>query len=190
MPEFNDFDELDDLMGEITEDDWIAGGMALVDDGLSNRLAGTPWHERAEQIDEDTPLADRIKFYQELRAAQALPEDVTYFLVCWAIELLADERLDEAAEKIYDPQFEAIYTQHGVTAESSEVWDTDGGGPEEYYKLSDEFDQAATAIYQTTYREFGEEKLFEFNQAHPDDAQARYDTGYEYLATFDLPPSE
>ncbi len=71
---------------------------------LVRSLPATPvWHEAWSRLGPQSTHEERLKVCQAIRDAGTLPEDEGYFLVCWALEQIADEedaRLDDPLETL------------------------------------------------------------------------------------------
>ena len=165
FPDMEEFSEQADFIDE-------------VDSALRRKLAGTPWEEQATQMMEDTPWDERIAFYQALHDAKALPEAATYFLVSWALESLADERIDELYDTQYESRFTKIKIAHGLAEDDD--WEP-GEGPAEYEALDQEFTQAAEALMQNTYQHFGEQRILVHLRTDPVKANKQFEQGQKYI---------
>ena len=76
------YEEYYDFLGDLDESLWV-------------KLKGTEWEARVDELDNDTPLTERVALYQRIRAAGVLPADAALYLVVWAMETIAEERIDE-----------------------------------------------------------------------------------------------
>ncbi|HEX2948113.1 MAG TPA: hypothetical protein VHV83_00845 [Armatimonadota bacterium] len=152
--------------------------MAELDGALRRKLAGTPWVSRIEQLDKPHSWEERVAFYQDLRKENVLPNEATYFLIAWAIEALAQERVDHVYDTVYAKRFESIRKAHGLR--DNEEWEP-GKGPKEYEALDKEFSQAVDAISRSTYQRFGEHKMADLLEKNPDEANRLYEAGHDYI---------
>lgn len=125
------------------------------------------WRELAVSLNEQKKqsIADRMEVYlrvaKAMRAAGVLDELAAHYAVSHAIIMIAEDRifgrggtnpsLDALSEKM-----QAIEREHGLSKD--EYWPK-GQGPEEYNRLSDEFDRTSDAIIAATFDEFGESEL-------------------------------
>ncbi|MHB9134149.1 MAG: hypothetical protein ACYDBB_24020 [Armatimonadota bacterium] len=174
-----DDEEFIDEIPEIDDETMEAAFICEIDDAVHKRLLGTPWEEKALHIaNNETPFEERVAFYQELRKANALPEDAGYFLIAWSIAKIADERICQFYESAFASRYAKVLDQYGVDEDVEEVWDLEGGPPE-YEALNAEFNKAADALNLATYQSFGEHQMGK--DCCSADAQERYDAGYEEL---------
>ena len=149
-----------------------------LDAAVQWELQGTPWEEPAEQLDETTLLEDRIAFYQQLRKAEALPDEASFFLVAWAIEEMAQERAQILHDQQYATRFNELEAKYQIDADTLE----EGAAvPEEYSALTIEFTQAVKALLVATFQAFGEHKMAALYRTQPDDFDRRYDAGYAFF---------
>lgn len=149
-----------------------------LDDALQAKFAGTPWEARLKTLAESTPWEDRVRLYQELRAAQALPEPATFFLIVWAIEGLAEDRISTNYETVFFRRIEKIRRDHGMS--EFDDWEP-GKEPSEYMELMEEFNKSADAVTRATYQTFGEYAYLEMQDKDPDRADHLYEEGHNFI---------
>lgn len=165
-----------DLMNFDADDDFVLD----LDDAVLAELEGTPFEAEAAKLDADMPMEDRIKIYQHLRGAGAIPEDAGFFLVAWAVETVAEERVDELYHKQYAARFEHLAEEHGLDAEMLAVMDKEEL-PEEFRALEMELAKAIDALTVATFQAFGEHKMAALFTSDPDAFDERYDAGYAHF---------
>src|SRR5947208_15000457 len=68
---------------------------AAIDPGLAALVRSSPvpptWHEAWSRLGPASSHEERLKVCQAIRDAGTLPEDMSYFLVSWAAENLAEQ---------------------------------------------------------------------------------------------------
>ena len=151
-----------------------------LDDALSAELEGTEWEAGAKALNEEMPPEERVAFYQQVRAAGVLPEEATFFLVTWAVETIAEERVNEVFNQQYAARFERLADEHGLDEDMLAVLETDEL-PADYRALQLEFAQTVDALVVATFQSFGEHKMASMYKMKPEDFDRRYDEGYAYF---------
>ena len=152
--------------------------IAELDDTMQEKLTGTKWEARIGMLNEDTPWQERIALYQLLRADEMFPAEACYFLLVWAIESMAQERIDELYNAQYAVRVDKIRQIHGLA--ENEGWEP-GEGPVEFQELETEFSQAVDAILRASYQFVGEHEIADLIENDPDEAQRRYNEGNEFF---------
>jgi len=151
-----------------------------LDDALTAELEGTEWEARAEALDEDTPIEDRIRLYQQIRDAGVLPDDAAFFLIAWPVEIIAEERVQDIYQSQYNARFEQLAEEHGLDEDTLAVLE-DEELPAEYRALQLEFAQVVDALMVAALQSFGEHKMASLYKTNPEEFDTRYDEGYAYF---------
>ena len=151
-----------------------------LDDALMDEVEGSEWEDQVGELSEDTPMPERIALYQRLRDAGAIPEDAAFFLIAWAIESVAEGRVDEIYANQFAARFERVMDEEGLDEDLIETM-----GPEElpqsYRELQLELAQAIDALEVATLQSFGEQKMAALYKSDPEEFDRRYDEGYAYF---------
>jgi hypothetical protein len=172
----NDFSNLDGITDDYP--DSLSIFIAELDDTMQEKLAGTKWEARISTLNEDTPWEDRIALYQALRAEEVFPPEASYFLLVWAIESMAQKRIDELYNSLYAARVDKIRQRYGLTEE--EGWET-GEGPAEFQEVETEFRRAVDAILSAAYRHVGEAQIAELIEKDAAESQRLYNVGNDYF---------
>ncbi len=151
-----------------------------LDDALQAELEGTSYEAKAAALHEETPLDERVRVYQYLRGAGAIPESAGFFLVSWAIESIAEERVDDLYNRQFADRFARLIDEHGLDEELLAVLSKEEL-PEDYRALELELANAIDALTVATFQAFGEHKMAALYTADPDEFDRRYDEGYAYF---------
>jgi len=151
-----------------------------LDDALLAEVEGTEWEEKVGALSEDTPLEERVALYQQIRDAGVLPEDVAFFLVAWAVEAIAEERVRDIYDKQYAVRFERVMDEQGLDDDLIAILEPDEL-PQEYRALQLEFAQAVDALVAATFQTFGEHKMASLYKTNPEEFDRRYDEGYAHF---------
>jgi hypothetical protein len=162
-------------MNELQND---ADMIADLDDALHDALAGTPWEDELHRLTDEMPMEPRVRLYQALRKANILPHEVTFFLIGWAIEMVANERTADLLETQYQPRFDALEAQYGLPEDAYENLEHT---PAPYRALHLEFGQAANSLFIATFQAFGEHKMASLLRQTPEEFDRLYNAGYEML---------
>ncbi|HEY3379686.1 MAG TPA: hypothetical protein VGL77_19605 [Armatimonadota bacterium] len=172
----DEFGDAGEFLGDFPDERTIF--MAELDDALQRKFAGTKWEARLNVMNEETSWEERIALYQALREEKEIPEEAIYFLIAWAIEAMAEERIDETFQSSYAARLAKIKHAHGM--EEDDEWEP-GSGPAEYEALHAEFLKAVEAIGRAAYQKFGEHKMVERLESDPEEADRIYEAGYNYI---------
>jgi len=151
-----------------------------LDDALLAELEGTEWEALVEDMSEDTPLEDRVALYRRIREAGVLPDDAAFFLIAWAMEAIAEERVSEIYEKQYAARFERVADEQGLDEDMLAVLEPDEL-PQEYRALQLEFAQAVDSLVVATFQTLGEHKMASLYKTNSAEFDRRYDEGYAYF---------
>ncbi|MHB0938525.1 MAG: hypothetical protein ACYDCO_23605 [Armatimonadota bacterium] len=151
-----------------------------LDDALMSEVEGTEWEEKVGELSEETPKAERIALYQQLRDAGAIPEDAAFFLITWAIETVAEERVDEIYEKQFAARFDRVMEEEGLDEDLIETMEPEEL-PQPYRELQLELAQAIDALEVATLQSFGEHKMAALYKSDPEEFDRRYDEGYAFF---------
>lgn len=152
--------------------------IADLDDALHDALAGTPWEEDIHQLTPETPMETRVRLYQDIRKADTLTHEATFFLIAWAIETIANERAVELLEARYQPRFDEMERRFNLP---EDVLDHLESAPPEYRALHLEFGQAAHSLFIATFQAFGEHKMASLLRQQPEEFDRLYNAGYEFF---------
>lgn len=151
-----------------------------LDDALMDEVEGTEWEEKVDMLTEDTPMPERIALYQQLRDGGAVPEDAAFFLIAWAIESVAEGRVDEIYANQFAARFERVIDEEGLDEDLIETMEPDEL-PQAYRELQLELAQAIDALEVATLQSFGEHKMAALYKSDPEEFDRRYDEGYAYF---------
>jgi len=151
-----------------------------LDDALMAEVEGTEWEAKVGELSEETPMPERIALYQQLRDAGAVPEDAAFFLITWAIESVAEERVDEIYATQFAARFEHVMEEEGLDEDLIETMEPEEL-PQTYRELQLELAQAIDALEVATLQAFGEHKTAALYKAEPEEFDRRYDEGYAHF---------
>lgn len=151
-----------------------------LDDALLDEVSGTEWEDEVGKLSEDTPMPDRIALYQRLRDAGAVPENAAFFLIAWAVESVAEERVDELYANQFATRFERVMDEEGLDEDLIEIMEPEEL-PQSYRELQLELAHAIDALEVATLQAFGEHKMAALYKSDPEEFDRRYDEGYAYF---------
>lgn len=151
-----------------------------LDDALQAELEGTEWEAKISALNEDTPMEDRVRVYQQIRDAGVLPDDAAFFLIAWTVETIAEERVQDIYNTQYAERFERLADKHGLDEDMLAVLDVEEL-PEDYRALQLEFAQAVDALVAATFQAFGEHKMASMYKTRAEEFDKHYDAGYAYF---------
>jgi hypothetical protein len=177
----NDFDENDfSNLDGMTDDypDSLSIFIAELDDTMQEKLAGTKWEAQISTLNEDTPWEERITLYQALRAEEVFPPEASYFLLVWAIESMAQKRIDELYNSQYAARVDKIRQHYGLS--DDEGWET-GEVPAEFQQVETEFRRAVDGILSAEYQHVGEGQIADLIEKDAVEAQRLYTVGNDYF---------
>ena len=161
------FEEDDDLMLDL-------------DDALEAELEDTEWEAKIAELDDATPMEQRVRLYQQIRDAGVLPDDAAFFLIAWAVESIAEDRVQELYSSQYAVRFEQLAEEHGLDEDMLAVMEQDEL-PEDYRSLQLEFAQAVDSLAVATFQAFGEHKMAALYKTDAEEFDRRYDEGYAHF---------
>jgi hypothetical protein len=85
------------------------------------------WSAALASLGPESTEEEHLTVYQAIRTAGTLPEEASFFLVAWQIDVITFEHAEEALREQED-RLEAIKRQHGLAEDDS--WPPNEGPPE------------------------------------------------------------
>ena len=77
---------------------------AAIDDKLAEIAAKSPtppaWYEAWSRSTPRTTDTERLAIYRTVRDAGSVPEEASFFLVAWLLDIMADASLRESQERL------------------------------------------------------------------------------------------
>lgn len=160
----NTFDnsELPDLdLHEMLEEDEYDDAIFMeeLDEAMASAYADSKWSERLDELAEVPNWEKRIALYQEMRDDKTLTAEAAFYLISWAIEGMAQDKIIELGEVgNFNQRLIKIYQDHKMGPD--ECWE-EGKEPAELIQLEKEFSEEVDKIFQAEYSRVGEEKMSE-----------------------------
>lgn len=151
-----------------------------LDEELLLALEDTDWQQRVGELTLDTPLEERVALYQQIRNAGVLPDEATFFLIAWALQEIASERVLELFDAQYAARFARMEEKYHIDPSAyiaGELPDV----PQEYEALNLEFNQAAKSLHVATMQTFGEHKMASLHNSQPETFNERYFAGEAFF---------
>lgn len=114
---------------------------------------------------------EKLRAYQEARAAGVLSGPVGFFLVVLEAEYLADEAIAETYEKDFAARFRDLEEEHGIDPDEVNIAHPD------YRALSDEYNEMADRTLAATLRRIGENEIARLFEEDRDEFDRRREAG-------------
>lgn len=177
--------DLQEMLDEDEYDDAIF--MEELDEAMASAYAESKWSDRLEELlTEDINWEKRIKLYQEMRDDKTLTTEVAFYLISWAIEGMAQDKIIELGESgNFNQRLIKIYQDNKMGPDES--WE-EGKEPAELIELEEEFSQQVDKIFQAEYLLVGEKEMSEIIINDPVKAGELHCTGE--AAVYDMISAE
>ena len=106
---------------------------------------------RAFQNWDDVAPERRVQIIREVRAADVLPDHISWFAMSWALEQLADGWAGDEFEASFADRFRALEERFGIDPDIAL-----DDAPEEYRRLDEEYVEASDRIAADVFREYAD----------------------------------
>jgi hypothetical protein len=135
------------------------------------------WHDAWSRLVPQSTNADRLAVYRAVRDAGSVPEDASFFLIAWMLDVVTDERAEEGLREAED-RLEAVRQKYGLEedtpAETDDV-------PDEYREAMQQSHDTWDALYVATLEEHGEHAMARLFRDDDGEFDEKYEAGRQFF---------
>lgn len=139
-------------MHTATLDESIQAHLAQILDGLPTVPS---WYDDWMVLGSQSSEEDRLKVYQAVRDSGVLPDEASFFLIAWQVELLAALRAETALHPL-DLRIQACDPESGLRGDPEEQPEV---AAPEYNRLMEQYFAARDQIFIETLLQYGEHEI-------------------------------
>ena len=136
-----------------------------------------PWYEAWAELGPQAPGEERLAVYQAVRAAGSVPAEAGFFLVAWMLDILTDDRAEEALREVED-RLEAVRQKYGLEEDASAEEDD---APAEYREAMQQVHDAWDALYLARLEGHGEHDMARLFQEDQEQFDQVFEAGRQFF---------
>ena len=154
-----------------------AGVMAKLAEIAAGSPQPPPWYAAFARLGPISTDQERLAVYRTVRDAGSVPEEASFFLIAWMLDLITDEQAEDGLRETNE-RLEAARQKYGLDEDTPADFDD---VPAEYRDAMQQTHEAWDALYVATLEEFGEHEMVRLFRENPDEFGERYERGRQFF---------